>query len=283
MKQNSTLDKIKVKKPLADSNPVVWLRDRIYPLLMLLARTKVKYKVNVLNTYSPLPNKPIIFVCNHQAFPDTPLLLRILKRRSYILAGKQNLAFVDMVFFSLIGTIWVDRKSKEDMIVSKDGILAILRDGHSICWFPEGTWNLTPNKLIMPLKWGVIDVAHQADAQIIPVVFDYNHATLVCHAKFGKPIYDSDLEDKAKGIENLRDALATLRLELMYLNPSLKRSEISPQQLKEDVYKSITEYPHLDWEYEQSCIFNPHETVDIMPKDIIPNKNNAFLFNKRLN
>lgn len=282
MKQNSTLDKIKAGKPLKDSKAVVWLRNRLYPILMFLTGTKVKYKVEVVNTYNPLPDKPIIFVGNHQAFPDTPLLLRVPKRRSYILVGKQNLAFIDMVFFSLIGTIWVDRKSKEDMVASKDGILAKLRDGHSVCWYPEGTWNLTANQLIMPMKWGIIDVAHQADAQIIPVVFDYNRDTMVCRAKFGEPIFGSELEDKAKGIENLRDTLATLRWELMYLNPTLNRSEITPEQLKADMYKAIDEYPPIDWEYEESCIYNPYETVEIFPKDIEPRIENAFLFNKRL-
>ena len=135
----------------------------------------------------------------------------------------------------------------------------------------------------MPMKWGIIDVAHQADAQIIPIVFDYNRETMVCRAKFGEPIFGSELEDKAKGIKNLRDTLATLRWELMCLNPTLNRTEITPEQLKADMYKAIDEYPPIDWEYEESCIYNPYEMVEVFTKDIHPTKQTAFLFNKRLN
>lgn len=283
MKQNSTLDKIKKGKPLKDSKVVAQFRDSIiYPIMMFLTRVKVKYKVEVLNTYDPLPDKPIIFCGNHQAFPDGPLLLRIPKRRSYILAGKQNLTFIDAVFFNLMGTIWVDRKSKEDMVASKEGILAKLNDGHSVCWYPEGTWNLTANQLIMPMKWGIIDVARQAGAQIIPLIFDYNRETMVCRAKFGEPIFGADLEDKAKGIEKLRDDMATLRWELMELNPVVDMDKTTPQDLKADVYKALDEYPPLDWEYESSCIYTPHKPVDVLPKTVEPCPKTAFLFKNNL-
>ena len=283
VKQRTTLDKIKAGKSLKDPEVVAWIRDKIcYPFLLYLSKTKIKYKVEVLNGYTPQPKKPIIFCGNHQAFPDTPLLLRIPKRRSYVLVGKQNLAFIDTVFFNLMGTIWVDRKSKEDMVASKEGILAKLNDGHSVCWCPEGTWNLTANQLIMPMKWGIIDVARQAGAQIIPLIFDYNRETMVCRAKFGEPIFGADLEDKAKGIEKLRDDMATLRWELMELNHVVDMDKTTPQDLKADVYKALDEYPPLDWEYESSCIYTPHKPVDVLPKTVEPCPKTAFLFNKRL-
>ena len=282
MKQQSTLDKITNGKSLTDSKVVVWFRDRLYPILMLLTGTKVKFKVEVQNTYNPVPQKPIIFVCNHQSFQDTPLLLRVTKRRSYILAGKQNLASIDQLFFDLIGTIWIDRKNKQDMVASKDGILAKLKDGHSVCWFPEGTWNLTPNQLIMPIKWGIIDIACQAEAQLIPVAFDYNRETMICRAKFGEPIVCSDTEDKARSIVNLRDTMATMRLDLMCLNPTLKRSEIKIEELKAGLFDAITEYPPLNYEYEESCIYRPYEDVEVLPKNIEVCMKNAFLFNKRM-
>ena len=139
MKQETTLEKQNKGKPLADSGFVIGVKDLLYPLLMRLTETKVRYKINKVNECATLPDKPIIFVANHGAFQDTPIMLRATGRRSYALLGKQNLAFIDRVFFALNGTIWVDRRDKADMAATKEGILAYLRKGQSVLWFPEGT------------------------------------------------------------------------------------------------------------------------------------------------
>lgn len=280
MIQKSTLERCASGKSITDCAAVMWFKDRLYPLLMLLTRTKVKCKVETVNDCTLLPNKPIIFVPNHSAFTDTPIALRITKRRSYIFSGKQNLAFIDWVFFMLNGVIWVDRKSKEDTAASKDALLEYLAKGQSILWFPEGTWNLTPNLLMLPMKWGIIDIARQADAQIIPMALDYDREQNLCRVKFGSPITGDMLADKAEAIRDLRDTIATLRWDLMCSQPVLHRSELSPQQMKEEMYKVIEDYPPLDWEYERSCIYNPHPKVEIVPSALIPHWENAFLFAK---
>ena len=280
MKQETTLEKQNKGKPLADSGFIIKVKDALYPLLMWLTGTKVRYRVNKVNEYTPLPDKPIIFAANHSAFQDTPIMLRVTKRRSYALLGTQNLAFIDQVFFALNGTIWVDRRDKADMAATKDGILAHLRKGQSVLWFPEGTWNLTANQLMMPMKWGIIDVARQADAQIIPAALDYDREKMVCSVKFGKPMHGADFDNKAEAIRDLRDTMATLRWDLMCGQPVLHRADITPEQLKEEMYRVIDEYPPLDWEYESSCIYHPYPQVEIVPPGLIPKRENAFLFRK---
>lgn len=286
MIQKSTLERRLSGKAITDSAAVMWLKDRLYPLLMMLTRTKVTCKVETVNNCTPLPGKPIIFVPNHSAFTDTPIALRVTKRRSYIFSGKQNLAFIDWIFFMLNGVIWVDRKSKDDMAASKDALLEYLDKGRSILWFPEGTWNLTPNLLMLPMKWGIIDIARQADAQIIPMAMDYDREQNLCRVKFGAPITGDMLADKAEAIRDLRDTIATLRWDLMCSQPVLHRGEISMQQLKAEMYKVIDEYPPLDWEYEQSCIYRPYRTIDPIenfgnPDMIQPRLETALLFKKQ--
>lgn len=74
------------------------------------------------------------------------------------------------------------------MVASKDALNACLRKGQSILWFPEGTWNLTPSQLMMPMKWGIIDVAKETGAQIIPTVLEYSREQKKCFVRFGKPM-----------------------------------------------------------------------------------------------
>lgn len=283
MKQETTLQKQNNGKTTTDSRLAIWLRDRLYPLLIFLTGTKVRCRVEVVNACQPIPGKPIIFAANHSAFQDTPIMLRVTKRRSYIFSGQQNLAFIDWVFFVLNGTIWVDRKSKEDMAASKDAVLEYLAKGQSILWFPEGTWNLTPSQLMMPMKWGIIDMAWQAEAQIVPAALDYDWEKNTCRIKFGTPMVGEALENKAEAIRDLRDTMATLRWDLMCDQPIVHRGT-SVRQMQEEMYRVIDEYPPLDWEYESSCIYHPYpepEEVFSHLDKLVPCMENAFLFRKR--
>lgn len=284
MKQETTLQKKNKGKVLTDSNFVIRLKDCLYPLLMFLTGTKVRYQVKKVNEYTALPDKPIIFVANHGAFQDTPVMLRVTARRSYIFSGKQNLAFIDWIFFMLNGVIWVDRKDKADMKASKDAIFEYLAKGQSILWFTEGTWNLTPNQLMLPMKWGVIDVAKHAGAQIIPVALHYDRENMVCSVKFAKPMHSADFEDKVEAIRNLRDSIATMRWEFMRAQPVLSRGGYDTALLREEMYRVIDEYPPLNWEYESSCIYqpchSPEEAFAYLDK-LIPCRENGFLFRKR--
>lgn len=284
MKQETTLQKQNRGKPLVDSGVIIRVKDFLYPLLIRLTGTKVRYRIHRVNECTALPDKPIIFVANHGAFQDTPVMLRATGRRSYIFGGKQELAFIDWVFFVLNGVVWVDRKDKADMAAAKNALTAYLQKGKSILWFPEGTWNLTPGQLMMPMKWGVIDVAKSCDAQIIPAALDYDRGKMVCSVRFGHPMHGGDFTDKAEAIRNLRDTLATLRWELMCSRPMLRRADITPERLKEEAYRVIDEYPPLDWEYECSCIYQPYPTPEeafAHLDRLIPCRENGFLFRRR--
>lgn len=254
LKQETTSEKLKKSKSLTDSPFVIRVRDMLYPLLMCLAKTKVPYKVHVLNACVCLPDRPVIFAANHSAFADTPIMLRVTGRRSYILGGRQTLPFLDGLFFVLNGTVWVDRKSREDMAAAKIALTEYLKKGQSIVWFPEGTWNLTDNLLMLPMKWGIIDVAKQADAQIIPVALDYDRTDMICSVKFGEPMAGENFEDRADAIRNLRDSMATLCWELMSRHGVVCRGN-DTEWMWQEMYQPVREYPAFDFVYESSCVY----------------------------
>lgn len=264
------------------------LRNLIHQFVLLLTKTRVKYQIIVDKSSALLPDKPVIFSVNHTRFYDTPVaakaISRTFHRRCYVLAGKQNLFLSDRLFFFLNGVIWVDRQSKTEMAASKDILISYLEKKQSIMWFPEGTWNLAENLLILPIRWGIIDVAAQAKAQIVPAVLDYHETDMTCHISFGCPIAPDETTDKVSAIRELRDTMATLRWEMWEKQTPLKRDEIDRMALKEDLFLPLREYPPLDWEYEQKVIFKPYAS----PQDafahldkLIPCRENAFLLSKR--
>lgn len=269
--------------------PSDFLRDLIYPVLILLTKTRVKFKIHIENTPSLLSDKRSIFAVNHTNSFDMPIsanaVYKKLRKHCVIIAGKQNLRIIDRLFFFLNGVIWVDRKNKNETSASKELLINSIRNGHDVFWFPEGTWNMTDNLLMLPMKWGIVDVAAATGSQIVPVVLEYDRPTMICRVSFGVPIAPDKDANKADAIRELRDAMSTLRWELWEKQEQLKCADVDCAALRVEIYCALEEYPLLDWDYEQTVFFKPH----ILPQDAFShladlqiNRSNAFLFNKRL-
>ena len=259
-------------------------KDLIRPVLSLIASFRVPYKVVIEQPCCLLPNKPVIYAVNHFCFADTPIMGRITPRRSYILLGKQRLGFSDWLYFILNGVIFVDRKDKEDMAASKQAMSAYLNKGRSIVMFPEGTWNLTENQLMLPMKWGIIDIAKETGAQIIPTVLQYDREKKKCFVRFDVPMVFAPEDSKAEAIIALRDTLATMRWEFWERNGTFSRASLDMDSERKKLFYSVEEYPPIDWEYESSCIYHPYtisEDAFSHLNQLISCRENAFLFRNR--
>ena len=283
MAQITTLEKVQNNKKISDGKIKIYLRKIIHPVLMMAAKSKVNFKVVKENKYKEIKNKPIIFAINHQCFQDTPIACRALKKHGYILSGKQPFEKIDELFFNLNGSIFVDRKDKKDMALSKDAMVEYLKKGQNIIMFPEGTWNMTDQELMLNMKWGIIEVAKETNAQIIPVVLNYDRDNNNCRVTFGKTMVIEKDRDKKEALEELRDEMATLRWNAIDQTKVYKREEINVEELRKRKEAVFDEYPMLDVEYEKSVVFNPipsAEQVFAPVKKLGIRKNTAFLYGK---
>ena len=278
MKQTTTKEKLSRNKSITDSKAVMLFKDLIRPVLSLIASFRVPYKVIIELPCRLLSDRPVIYAVNHFCFADTPIMGRISTKRSYILLGKQRLGFSDWLYFILNGVIFVDRKDKEDMAASKQAMRAYLNKGRSIVMFPEGTWDLTENLLMLPMKWGIIDIAKETGAQIIPTALEYDREKKKCFVRFGAPLLFSPEDNKADAISALRDTLATMRWDFWERNGTFSRKKLDMDAERKKLFYSVEEYPPIDWEYESSCIYQPHTAPKYHLK---PCKENAFLFRKQ--
>lgn len=284
MIQTTAKEKLYKNRSITDSKALMLFKDLIRPVLSLIASFRVPYKVVVEQPCNLLQGKPVIYAVNHFCFADTPIMGRITPKRSYILLGKQRLGFSDWLYFMLNGVIFVDRKDKEDMAASKLAMSTYLNKGRSIVMFPEGTWNLTENQLMLPMKWGIIDIAKETGAQIIPTVHEYDREQKKCFVRFDTPMTFSPEESKADAIAALRDALATMRWEFWERNGTFSRADLDMDVERKKLFYSVEEYPPIDWEYESSCIYHLHtSTEDAFAHltQLAPRKENAFLFMRR--
>lgn len=259
-------------------------KDLIRSVLSLIASFRVPYKVVIEQPCFPLPNKPVIYAVNHFCFADTPIMGRITPKRSYILLGKQRLGFSDWLYFMLNGVIFVDRKDKEDMAASKLAMSAYLNKSRSIVMFPEGTWNLTENQLMLPMKWGIIDIAKETGAQIIPTVLEYDREQKKCFVRFGAPMIFSPEDSKTEAIVALRDTMATMRWKFWERKGTFRRTDLDVDAERTQLFYSVEEYPPINWEYENSCIYHPHtipEEAFAHLNQLIPCRENGFLFRNK--
>lgn len=284
MNQITTKEKQNRNRQITDSMVGMFFKDLIRPVLSCIASFRVPYKVVVEKPCKPLVGKPVIYAVNHFCFADTPIMGRITSKRSYILLGKQRLGFSDWLYFILNGVIFVDRKDKEDMAASKLAMAAYLNKSRSIVMFPEGTWNLTENQLMLPMKWGVIDIAKETGAQIIPTVLEYDREQKKCFVRFGASMIISPEDSKTEAIVALRDTMATMRWKFWERKGTFRRTDLDVDAERTQLFYSVEEYPPINWEYENSCIYHPYTK----PQDafahldqLIPCRENAFLYRKR--
>lgn len=135
-----------------------------------------------------------IYAISHFCCHDFPYASEVIGKRTWVLAGKQRLDIASMVGIILNGVIWVDRESKKSKKKAAMRLVNLLKLGEDISLYPEGTWNMSQSLPVLPLYWGIIDIATESERPIIPLILEYENDK--CYAQFGSPIWIKDNDDK---------------------------------------------------------------------------------------
>ena len=282
---------------LLDNDPENVLSDRgiklrrfINPLIRGVLPFKVKTKLVILHR-APLPEEPVIFACSHGFREDVEDSVIVAGRHAYILVGSLEHFFnsrVDNIAGWLNGVVLIDREDKESRAASKEKMKAVLAKKTSIIMFPEGTWNVSPNKLIAGIFPGVYDVAKETGVKVVPIVSHRSNG--IVYAVRGKA-FDITKYEREKGLRILRDKMATKKWKLYEHLGITKRSNLPEGKEAETywakfIHKLKAEVPHFEHELEEKSIFRQkgealHEEVYGFMDKLLPHHGTAFLFNKR--
>ena len=196
---------------------------------------------------------PVIYAVNHTNVSDTPVVFHTLNKQAYILAGTKSQKLIDSIGFNLNGVVWVDRHSAKSRKKSTEKIYKILSSGSSVMWFPEGTWNLTDNLLMLPMRYGIVKMAAKANVPIVPISIHY--AGNKIYSTVGQPITIGINEDAITAITQLRDTMATMKYEQMEACGVYKRIDVDKKDFGALIKASLDEYPTFNREYEENCVF----------------------------
>lgn len=272
------------------------IRQAIHPLLLgMLHIYHIAKKIRIKSNGSvPKTNRPIIFAASHIGMYDVEVILQAIRKHVYMLSADEEAMYrtFDGWFFDTNGVIYVDPEDKADKKVAMETAINYLAQGRSLLWYPEGTWNLSPNYVILPIHYGIIEAAVRTDAIIIPIGLEqYDRMSSIDFTVNIGDIFDptehldGELTRARKIVlaEMLRSDMAKLKMDAW--EPT-SRANISPDYWDIFVAKRLNEWPHYTMDIIHRREFNPKgliSSTDVFSHlcNISIGPHNAFLARMR--
>ncbi len=280
--------KIWSKLSLKQRQDIHWLILNIYKIKNRLGG----FTHEILKDDRTTTDRPIIFAVTHVGKYDIEVVSEAIKDHYYLLSGDYEhiQGIIDSPFLSINGVFYFNEKVKEDRKQVSRKMIEHLQAGGNLMYFIEGTWNLTQNLPMLPCYWGIVDIAKAGNAIIVPVAAEQyqKHFKINIGKNFDMQEYGNSVEEKSKAINDLRDTLSTLKWEIWETEGLFSRNEIAEDEWDKYVEARFAEWPYFNEDYIAGLVYKPKNVVSRAEvygpvKKITPNRNNAFLFNKRLN
>jgi 1-acyl-sn-glycerol-3-phosphate acyltransferase len=160
-------------------------RNALFPLLDVLGRPTV---IGIHNLRAARP--PLILAPNHVSHADAPLVLRALPPglRDDTLVPAAADYFFKRQWLSVVVTLAMNAvpfDRRHDIADSVRRLERLLRHGHSIVLFPEGS--RARDGRLRGFKAGVAHLATQTGAPVVPVYVQGTHALLPAGAALPRP------------------------------------------------------------------------------------------------
>ena len=226
-------------------------RKKYHNMLLAIARAN-SIKIQKLNELAwPKDVRNCIFSVNHSNANDFLVLGAVIKKHFFIMADFTmiNDPLVDYLN-RLNGCIYLDRLSKKSGQNAIQQAVDGVKQGYNMVIFPEGTWNLFKDKLMLPRKWGDIVVAQQTKRPIVPIGMVYNSGK--CFVKFGEPFFVDQNDDIKQASDEMGRVMEKLRRDIIASEKyQVLHREIS---YEEWLIKTIKSYKHFDVAYEMSTM-----------------------------
>ena len=167
------------------------------------------WKIQMEGIHKYNPQKPTIFVANHQSFLDIPLVFQLPWKMKWVV--KHSMAYIPVMgwMVKLTGQLTINRGSKS-AVKRLDKLVQPIKDLVPVMMFPEGTRSL--DGAIKTFKNGAFILAKEHGFMIQPMVIDGAYSALVSgsslfgtHAMFKLKVLDVIDPNNFDSMTALRD------------------------------------------------------------------------------
>ena len=156
-----------------------------------------------------VPDEPVLFIGNHRSFFDILLTYTRCKRLTGYIAKKEMEHIPSLsTWMRNLYCLFIDRENPKEALKTILKAIEYVKNGVSICIFPEGTRNKGEELSMLPFKEGAFKIATKTGCPIIPIsmnntcgIFERQfprikkvHVVL----EYGKPIYPDQLDKETK-------------------------------------------------------------------------------------
>lgn len=157
------------------------LSEKTYPQFFYMARIWAKIILFGMGFYYKIEReqemqkgKSYMLVANHTSMTDIMLMLAVSKN-PFVFVGKKELVKIPIFgFFYKRTSILVDRSSSKSRFEVFQRAQQRLKQGHSICIFPEGGVPEDINIILDEFKDGAFRLAIEHQIPIVPMTFPDN-------------------------------------------------------------------------------------------------------------
>ncbi len=189
MFDNTNIIQMNQGKNLSDDEYFESLKDEYIDISEYNFKEK-KHNI-IVERYPELEkDEPYIFVCNHTCPEDIETALNVIDRNSLLVLGSiESLQTNPEIFllWLLNGVIPFDIMDKDERILLPKKMEKTL-ETNSILIFPEGSHNLSPNKLINNLYDGPTNLALKTGRKIVVVSLIRDEENNATYMDFSNPI-----------------------------------------------------------------------------------------------
>ena len=199
---------------------IEWIYHKINPekadyqqLRMVQAAFRLMLKmtgarIQVIGEENVPKDRAVLYVGNHKSYFDILLTYSRVPRLTGYVAKKEMESFpILSIWMKRLHCLFLDRKDiKQGLKTILTGI-DLIKNGISVCIFPEGTRNKS-NVRLLPFKEGSLKMAEKTGCPIIPFAITNSSKLFEDHMPFvrpcdiiieyGKPIYPAELPKEEK-------------------------------------------------------------------------------------
>ena len=156
-----------------------------------------------------VPDEPVLFIGNHRSYFDIVITYARCKRLTGYIAKKEMLSIPLLsTWMKRLYCLFLDRSNPKEGLKTILQAIDYVKQGISICIFPEGTRNTGEELSMLPFHAGSFKIAEKTGCAIVPMSLNNTADIFEGHFPFvkkthvileyGTPIYPKELDKETR-------------------------------------------------------------------------------------